>query len=350
MENQIGIPPPPPPGIQPVRGPRALKWAFALPLAVLLVIAAYWIPIPIFLIYLPGPVSNVDQLIEIDQVETYSSEGKLLLTTVTIEENVTVWGWVEALFDPDKAVVMRQEVTGGLSFEELSKQQEEQMRLSQLRAQEVALAALGIAHPEGRGVRVDATIEGAPADGELMPGDIILSIDGRKTATTCDVGRAIDAAEVGDRVEIKVRRESDIEELSVLAIRNPQDPETPFIGVRMTNIGYKFEPGFEVEFDTENIGGPSAGLMLSLSLYDRLTADDLTQGREIAGTGTITCDGSIGPIGGIEQKVAAAEESGADVFLAPTANSEDARSAADDIEVVSVSNFDDALEYLQALE
>ena len=118
----------------------------------------------------------------------------------------------------------------------------------------------------------------------------------------------------------------------------------------MSDVDYSYDPGIEVDFQTGRIAGPSAGLMFSLALYDRLTSQDLTGGRAVAGTGTIDCDGGVGPIGGVEQKVAGAEREGAEIFLAPAANAQTAQSAARDIEVVSISSFSDAVGYLQGLE
>jgi PDZ domain-containing protein len=118
----------------------------------------------------------------------------------------------------------------------------------------------------------------------------------------------------------------------------------------MDDLNYELDAPADAAFDTGEIAGPSAGLMMSLSLYDSLTADDLTHGRSIAGTGTISCDGEVGSIGGIEQKVAAAEAKGADIFLAPAGNAPDARGIAEDIRVVAVGTFDDALSYLGGLE
>jgi PDZ domain-containing protein len=104
-----------------------------------------------------------------------------------------------------------------------------------------------------------------------------------------------------------------------------------------------------VKFKTGEIAGPSAGLMFTLALYDRLTPDDLTDGRKIAGTGTIACGGVVGPIGGVEEKVAGAEDQGAEIFLAPEGNYAAALGVADEIEVVSIATFDDAVEYLEGL-
>ena len=155
---------------------------------------------------------------------------------------------------------------------------------------------------------------------------------------------------MGEEIEITVKRGDEEETFTMTTEENPQNPGTSYIGVSMEEVGYTFDPGFDVDFETGEIGGPSAGLMMSLALYDKLTPEDLTHGRDIAGTGTIACDGGVGSIGGIEQKIAGAEAEGAEVFLAPAGNAEAAEAAANDIEVVSISRFDDAVEYLEGLD
>ena len=116
----------------------------------------------------------------------------------------------------------------------------------------------------------------------------------------------------------------------------------------MSNINYSFEPGVDIEIDTGQIAGPSAGLMMTLAIYDRLTSSDLTRGRKVAGTGEIAPCGGVGSIGGIEQKVAGAEREGADIFLAPAANFAAAQRAARSVEVIPISSFSDAIERLGA--
>jgi Lon-like protease len=350
MQNDLGTPPDPPPGVKPVRGPATWRWVIVSGILLILIAGANWIPIPIFYAYIPGPIRDAEDLVDVGDVKTYSSEGSLYLTTVNVDVEVTLRDWVTAIIDPTRTVVLKEQVTGGSSLEELEEQQAAEMEASQQHAQEVALSALGIAEPTGEGARVIDTVDEAPAADVLEKGDVIVSVDDTKVLTTCEVGRAIDRHEVGEDVEITVRRAGERETLSLETARNPDDPTAPYIGVYMEDVAYEFDPGFEVEFETGEIAGPSAGLMFALALYDRLTPSDLTKGREIAGTGTIACDGGVGSIGGIEQKIAAAETKGAEVFLAPAGNVEAAEAAADDIEVVSVSSFDDALEYLEGLD
>lgn len=350
MENSVGSPPEPPHGIGPVRSRSGFKWVVFLAIVLVIVATSTWIPMSPFAIYAPGPIRDVERLIEIDDTKTYSSEGQLLLTTVNVDLDITLRQLIVAMFDPDQAVVMREDVTGGGSTKELLQRQRAEMAASKQNAEEVALAALGIAEPTGMGAKIEGTVNGAPASGRLKRDDVILEINGQEVDTTCDVGRAIDNIEVGEKIELTIERNGKPEVVTLETERNPQDPSTSYIGVFMEEIRYRFDPGFDVQIETDEIAGPSAGLMFALALYDRLTPDDLTHGRDIAGTGTIACDGGVGPIGGIEQKIAASEARGADIFLAPAANVEAAEGAADEIEVVSVSNFDDAVEYLEGLE
>ncbi|MGI8407949.1 MAG: YlbL family protein [Actinomycetota bacterium] len=332
---------------RPVKGLRPWRWAIVSALFLGLGLLAIFVPIPFFYAYLPGPVRDVEKLVHVAGVETYSSEGQLYLTTVSVDIEVTLVDWVTYLVDPNSVVVMKEQVTGGASFEDLEARQIEEMKGSKKNAEEVVFARLGIAAPTGDGARFEATQEGSPADGKLLEGDVIVSIDDQRIETTCDVDSAMDAHAPGETVTIQVQRDGSSEDVTLEAGRSPTDPEAGFLGIFMSDVGYEFDSGAEVEFETGEIAGPSAGLMFSLALYDRLTPDDLTGGRAIAGTGEITCGGGVGPIGGIEQKVAGAEAEGAEVFLAPAANFEAARAAADEIEVVRISNFAQAVEYLE---
>ena len=338
-----------PPGATPVKGGSGLRLLILGGLFLVLVAAAFLAPIPVFYAYLPGPVRDVERLVEVSDTQTYSSEGRLLLTTVSVDPQVTLSEVIESAFDDSTAIVMKDDVTGGQSLDQLIEAQKEEMRQSKQAAQEVALAALGLGEPTGDGARVVETIPEYPAAGVLEEGDVIISVENQTVDTTCDVGREIGNFKPGEDLTIRVRRQGEIETLRVGTLENPDDPDSAIIGVFMDDVNRRFEPGLEVGFDTGKIGGPSGGLMMTLALYDQLTPDDITGGRSVAGTGTIDCDGGVGPIGGIEQKVAGAEEAGAEIFLAPSGNVAAARTVAKDIEVVEISTFDEAVRYLEGL-
>jgi len=350
MQSQTEIQSPPPQG-PPPRRPRS-RWRpliVALVLVLLFLIATS-VPIPIFYALEPGPARDVEDLVEVSGERTYSSEGSLFLTTVRVDTQVTAADWIRAAIDPAKRIVSREEITGGESLEEQEKLQLQEMEASKEQARIVALGALGFPGPEGDGAEVFRVDEQAPAGSVLEEGDVIVEVNGKPVATTCDASLRIGGIEPGDQVELVVLRDGERESFAMKTARNPEDPSKAYVGVVMTNKGFKFDPGVEIKFDTDNIGGPSAGLMFTLAAYDQLTPDDLTRGREIAGTGTIGCDGEVGAIGGIEQKVTGAESEGAEVFLAPSGNFDQALAIADDIRVVEVDNFDDALHYLEERE
>jgi PDZ domain-containing protein len=312
-----------------------------------LVAAAFTIPLPMFFGFLPGPVRDVEDLVDVTGATTYSSEGSLYLTTVSLDPKVTLVDWVAAAIDPTKSIVPKDQVTGGESLSESQRIQEEEMEASKRNAQVVALGALDLAFPTGDGAVVDGVVE--PARGLIERGDVILEVAGERTDTLCDVGREIGVHEPGNRVDITVERDGSPQTLSVTLGNHPRIPGRAYLGVAMA-ADFEFDPGFDVDFETGRIAGPSAGLMFALALYDRLTPDDLTNGKDIAGTGTVNCDGSVGPIGGIEQKVAGAKQRGSDIFLSPAANADAARAAAGDIVVVPIETFSDALEYLEGLD
>lgn len=341
---------PDPPGARPVRALPVLRYIVVAVLVVGLAAAAIFVPIPVIFLYLPGPVRDVERLVQASEAKTYSSEGTLLMTTVSVDTRVTFVELVIAWLRPAQEVVMREQVTGGKSLEDLRDEQAEQMRISQNSAKQVALGELGYGRPTGKGARVISTIVDSPAAEGLREGDVIVAIDGQTVATTCDVGAAIDSHEIGDTITITYERDGRRRTFRTELTQVPEYGPGPFLGVHMDTIDFSFEPGVEVSFDTGRIAGPSAGLMLALALYDQLTPEDLTAGHQIAGTGTLECDGEVAAIGGIQQKVAGAEAKGAEFFLAPVANVDEAREVANGIEIVPIARFSDALEYLSGLE
>ncbi|MFN2594956.1 MAG: PDZ domain-containing protein [Actinomycetota bacterium] len=336
---------PQPPGIEPVKGPHVLRWAILGLLALVLLIAAFRVSIPVFYVFLPGPARDVERLVVVKGQPTYSSEGSLFLTTVSEDINVTFVDLVEAWLDPHKTVIEKSQVTGGQSFNQVEKEQRFEMEESKVSAEQVALDALGLRGPSG--AKVVNVLDNTPAQGVIEPDDVITAINGDPVGTTCDVTKQLHALDVGDRVDVTVQRGTKTKTLrNIKTARSPVDNQSPFLGIQMEELVH---PGFDITFKTGNIVGPSAGMMFSLGLYDALTPGDLTAGKKIAGTGTVDCNGTIGPIGGIEEKVAGAEAAGAEIFLAPSDEAADAKKAAGEIKVVPVKTFDDALQYLQSL-
>jgi Lon-like protease len=332
--------------VKPVPDRNPWRWLVALVIAGILGLAAFYVPLPGLYAYSPGPVSDVRSLVEVDGAKTYSSAGGLMLTTISVDTEVTLAEWIGSGFDRSRSVIPRESVTGGLPMDELRRLQREEMETSKQAAREVVLTILGFGKPEADEVEVQAAIPGMPADGVLHSGDVILRVGGRPVGTTCDVGRAISRTGAGEETTITIRRDDRRRTVSLRTEGRPDDPGSGFVGVRMRDVNYRFDASVTTDFRSGRVAGPSAGLLFALALYDRLTPQDLTGGRRIAATGTISCDGSVGAVGGVEQKVVGAEEEGAEIFLVPAGNAEAARWSAREIEVVAVSSFDDAIEHL----
>ena len=177
---------------------------------------------------------------------------------------------------------------------------------------------------------------GLPADGELAVGDVIESVDGTAIKGPAQLGNLITAAGAGHQLRFTVRGDRGVRNVTI-APQTVKGIDHPIIGIYSVN-----DFPFPITIQSGNIGGPSAGLLWTLGLIDVLTPGDLTGGRLIAGTGTIGAGGNVGPIGGVQQKVVAAEHAGAAVFFCPQENAADARAVANGITIVPVSTFADA--------
>jgi Lon-like protease len=192
------------------------------------------------------------------------------------------------------------------------------------------------------GVLVESVAPGCPADGRLFPGDLIERVNGREIADDAAFRRVL--REIPPAVPLVIRVTAGGETTNVRLTRRQCDPSSKRY---LIGIGEVPNFPFDVRISSGDIGGPSAGTMWALGLYDLLTPGDLTDGRTVAGTGTIDEQGNVGPIGGVENKIAAAKQAGADVFLVPRGNYAAARSVAGDLSLVPLSTFQDALDYLQ---
>jgi Lon-like protease len=290
----------------------------------------------------PGPARAVQPLIRFEDRTRYESQGSFVMTSVRYTR-LTGLDMLLAWLDPERAVVARSVLyPDGENVQVERERSISQMDSSKLDASAVVLRALeGYPKDHGDGVLVESVVSGCAADGELFPGDRILSIDGEPVDSYRDASRAIESAPSGSTLTFDLSVDGDPETVDL--VREPcGDSEDPLVGVRMIN---SFP--FDVSISSGEIGGPSAGLMWALGLYDLLTAGDLTDGRTIAGTGQIALDGSVFPIEGIDEKLSAAADAGASVFLVPQGNMNAARaSGGHGLELVPVATFEGAIAYL----
>ncbi|MFX0538277.1 YlbL family protein [Ornithinimicrobium sp. Y1847] len=333
------------------------RWAAVAIVGTILVVLAAaalnWVTVD-RVIYRPGPVydtlgaiddTNVVQMDE--DLETYPTDGELYFTTIRLQggpgDSVTAWDWLMAEFDSSLTVVPRSQVfPDDVTAEEVKEQNVSLMQHSQQDAAVVALRADGITVPEK--IMVAQVIKDAPADGVLEVDDEIISVEGDAMTDTETVRERLQQVAPGDSAQMVLRRDG--EEVTIdVPTREDQDTGRTIVGVYLAP---DYEMPYDVKVSAGNVGGPSAGLMFALAIYDTITPGYLTEGKAFAGTGTISGNGSVGPIGGITQKMVAARDAGAQIFLAPVGN---CREVVDHqpsgLVVVPVSTFEEAKEYVE---
>src|SRR5207302_3104892 len=214
----------------------------------------------------------------------------------------------------------------------------------------VALRAAGYpVEITGQGAEVESLIEGMPAQGVLQVGDIIVAVDGQPIDTTSALIQAVTRHRVGDQVTLTIRRDGQTQDLQIGTRSSPTEPGRPIVGVTVSTYLFDVRMPFPVDVESDNVGGPSAGFMFALGILDAVTDGDLTRGYYVAGTGTIGQDGVVGAVGGAAEKALAAEQDGAQVFLVPKDDSEEARRWVKQLQIVPIERFDDAIHALCSL-
>lgn len=299
-----------------------------------------------YLAYGPGPVSDAADAIFVEQADVYPPDGELLMLTV-VSQDVNVYEALIAGFDPTIDLVRKQAVRReGETDEEYRNRVLQQMDDSNYRSILVALDYLGFEMVPVE-VVINEIVEGVPAEDVLELGDTILAVNGQPVSSVGDIGETLQGSSVGDVVEVMIRRGSEVSAVLVELAERTDEPDLPMIGIIP---GELTDPPFPLEIRAGDVGGPSAGMMHALAIIDTLTEGELTKGHVIAGTGTIKVDGSVGNIGGIRQKVVAAEAAGASFILVPEGNYEKALTAErQSIEIVPVATIDDAVTFLESL-
>ncbi|KAA1426919.1 YlbL family protein [Nocardioides antri] len=331
---------------------RWIAFAFAAPLAVVLLVLAALVPLP-YSVYSPGPTfdvlakdANEAELIQVDGHETYRDEGEIRFTTVqtsAIGDKMTLVEALTAWADPDRAVVPYDIAhPPDQTAEDEKILGEVSMIDSQDKAVANALRELGYEVPSA--IQVAYVDEKGAAFKELRVRDKFVEVDGEPIKDPEQIIEAVESHGPGDPVELLIERGD--KRLTVEIEPEKNEDGDMRIGVQL-GTGYDFPFDVKISVD-QAIGGPSAGLMFALAVYDTLTPGSLTDGEIIAGTGELEDDGKVGPIGGIEQKIAGAEEAGAELFFVPELNCGDVSELDPDLTLVKATTMHEAVESLQA--
>ena len=310
-------------------------------------------PVP-YVALTPGPTLNTlgslsgKQLIQVTGHRTYRPSGNLNMVTVSFiggpGTHFNIFAALRAWLSPHDAVVPSSEIfTPGDSPQQVARQDTEEMANSQETATAAALCQLKIGFKTID--TVQATIKGMPAASVLRAGDVITAVDGTPVSCRADAGTLVKERKAGAPVQLTILRHGRTIRVRLTTADVQGQPE---IGVYLVE---SFTFPFSVTIRVGNIGGPSAGLMFALGLIDKITPDDLTGGRFIAGTGEIEANGTVEPIGGIQQKMAGARAAGATIFLTPAANCPNTAGAVPaGMRLIKVSSLAGAIAALDALK
>jgi PDZ domain-containing protein len=317
-------------------------------------VAAAVVSVP-YVALTPGPTLNTlgkpggKEMIQITGRRTFSTSGNLNMVTVSYSggpgTDFNIFSALRAWLTPADAVVPSSEIfSPGQTEKQVVQQDTQEMVGSQQDATAAALCYLNVSYKTV--VPIQAVAKGTPAYGVLRAGDVITAVDG--TAVNChhNVVNMIRDRKPGAPVTLTITRAGATKTMTV-ATKNVGGE--PVLGVDLGSASYVFP--FNVKINLANIGGPSAGLMFALGIIDKITPDNLTGGKFIAGTGEIEPTGGIEPIGGIQQKMAGARAAGATVFLTPASNCSNTTGAVPaGLRLVKVSSLTGAVQELQAMK
>lgn len=349
-----------PPRIVPPGGDRVPSWwrrhkAWLVPVGVVIfllvitsVVFAFWRTDQVAV--RPGSVENVLPQVSVSGAEVYPPDSEIALVTVLVSQRLNIWQRIGAEFESGVDIEPERTFVGDGTRKELRRLNELRMETSQHTAIVVALEHLGYEIPRhASGVIVAQAMTGSPAAEVLERGDVIVGIEGGPVADLKDLAEVLATRRAGQTVDLEVERAEDgaVEPVKVELIASSDDADRALIGVEArerTDIG---DLPVDIDIDSGSIGGPSAGLALTLGIIDLMTPGELTGGRSVAATGTISFDGSVGAIGEVDQKAIAAERAGIDLFLVPTANRQDALDhVGGNMQVIGVDTLQEALDAL----
>jgi PDZ domain-containing protein len=297
----------------------------------------------------PGSALDVGKLIKVEQgAPDFPPTGSVFMCTVSLQRTTVLQalrGWLDPTVDVVKEQVIKPK---DVSSQQLRTYNLQVMDTSKEQALGVAFEHLGYDAIKGKGAQVVEIVKRSPADGPLDPGDTITAVDGTKVELHGEAVDLLGKHHPGDTVTLDVTSTKGVERQETVKLAaNPNDADKPLLGVTLRTKDLRFDFPYDVNIESEQIGGPSAGLAFTLEVLDVLTEGELTGGHKVAATGTMELDGSVGEVGGVAQKAVAVEDAGAELFLVPRAELADARKhASKKLRIEPVDDLDDALRIL----
>lgn len=333
------------------------KSTLAFFIIIIVLIIGLFIPTPYYLEQ-PGSVEKLSPRVTVQDGHK-DEKGNLYLTTVLSTKATNVYIYLYGLMAPHTQMEKAQDVKGDMSDAEYDRLLEHMMSSSQQNAITSGLKAAGQkVNVQNNGVFVYAVLPDSKAKGTIKVGDIIHSVDGHPVKKSVDFIHYLSNKKAGDKVQLGWTHDGKNETTTIPLVTLDKKTKRAGIGI-VPEDEFTIQPSKKININASDIGGPSAGLMFSLEIYNQIVPGDLTKGYQIAGTGTIDQNGNVGQIGGIRDKIVAAHKAGIDIFFCPAdiqkgdTNEKDIKDEAHKlgykIKIVPVKTMKDAIHYLEKL-
>ncbi len=300
----------------------------------------------------PGSAEAVQDKINFGGVQTFSSDGEIKFLTVLVSSGRPTYSeyLIAKYLSDDAQILPWQQVNGDLTDKESEEINRALMKQSQNTAAFVALNTIGCkVEQKGTGAIISEIQEESPAVGSFKVGDVIVSINSVPISLGSQAGTEIRKNSPGDKVDIIIERgkKKKILTKTVTLAESPFEKDSAFLGVGLLTRDLEIDLPVDISIDPGDVSGPSAGLAFTLSIIDQLTQGDLTGGKVVSATGEMGLDGSVGPVGGVPQKVVAAKRAGTQVLLVPKGEGAQAKKRSGNMKVFEVENISQAIDALE---
>lgn len=321
------------------------NWAFLILVIILLVLVFGRVP---YEVSMPGGTIDLENRVKVNGEEV-KIEGSFNMAYVTVAQG-TIPNVLLGLILPDWEVSKISDSTyENETIEDANKRSKLYLEQSKNYATVVAYDAAGIEYKVSNKVNYVVYVS-TKANTSIEIGDNIIECEGAPVADINEVSALVQQKNAGDKMTFKVIRDNETIEASAVVY---EEEGKKYIGVSAITT-FNIESDTKVDITSRNSeSGPSGGLMMTLMVYNALTNQDLTHGKKIVGTGTISLDGTVGEIGGVKYKIMGAVKNKADVFLVPKGNYKEAMEVKEkkkyNIEIVEVETLQDAIDYLEGL-
>lgn len=333
-----------------VKRRRTLKWAIWSAALVIVAMVVLWMIPSQYVVMAPGITGDLTQMVSVEHAKMVPGPGKLLMVAVTVQPASELL-YLGAHLDSAVEIVPKNQVMGPLTMNQYEQFNVSLMDSSQVEAEMAGESLAGLPAKTLPGAVVVGVLKHSGASGKLNAGDVITQV-GQYPVTSANAlaTNVMSHFKPGEIVPVTIQRKGQTQVIPIHTGHAPGDPN-PAIGVY---IAPRYSIPRKVNFKANNIGGPSAGMMFAMEIYEQLVGANLTHGQIVAGTGTISANGQVGAIGGIAQKVITVENAGAQIFFCPQANYAKAKATATargytHLRIVPVKTLQQAVSTLQHL-